>query len=286
MGVPLGAQDPVSNEYRIRAAFLYNFFKFVEWPPSAPTDGPLSICVAGRNPFGPVLEETIKGESINGRPLDTRVILEPEPGCHIVFVPDGAATTACLRAASGTPTLTVGERPDFIAQGGIRPRHRAAARRVARRYDSGAQSRTRDRIDLRGHFPVLLDAVRVLVVDDEDDARVLLETALRQYGAQVATAANADDAMAEIDRQRPDVLLSDIGMPNEDGYSLLKRLRARPAARGGTIPAVAVTAYASAQDRRAAEAAGFQAHVAKPFEPAEFARLVASLGRGTRTATS
>lgn len=119
VGVPLGAQDPVSNEYRIKAAFLHNFFKFVEWPPSAPADGPLSICVAGRNPFGPVLEETIKGESISGRPLDTRVILEPEPGCHIVFVPDGAATTAYLRAASGTPTLTVGERPDFIAQGGM-----------------------------------------------------------------------------------------------------------------------------------------------------------------------
>ena len=115
---PLRAQPQVADEYRVKAAFLYNFFKYVEWPPSAPQDGPLWICVAGRNPFGSVLEETIAGETLNGRPLATRVILEPEPGCHIVFVPDGAATSAYLRAAEGTPTLTVGERPDFINSGG------------------------------------------------------------------------------------------------------------------------------------------------------------------------
>jgi signal transduction histidine kinase/CheY-like chemotaxis protein len=130
--------------------------------------------------------------------------------------------------------------------------------------------------------PHLLRDVRVLVVDDEEDARTLLQTALRQYGAAVATASTAEAAMAEIDRQQPDVVLSDIGMPNEDGLSLLRRLRARPAARGGLIPAVAITAYASPADRSAAETAGFQAHVAKPIEPGEIARLVARLGRGTR----
>jgi signal transduction histidine kinase/CheY-like chemotaxis protein len=139
-------------------------------------------------------------------------------------------------------------------------------------------ARPADQVD-----PSLLEAVAVLVVDDEPDARVLLETALRQYGARVSTAGSADEAMAQIDRQLPDVLLSDIGMPNEDGYSLLRRLRARPAALGGTIPAVAITAYASSQDRRAAEAAGFQAHVSKPFEPGDVARIVARLGRGTHS---
>lgn len=115
---PLGAQGDISDEYRVKAAFLYNFFKFIEWPPST-EDGPLLICVAGRNPFGDVLEQTIRGEMVNGRPLATRIILEPEPGCDILFVPAGATSTAYLRAARGTPTLTVGERPDFIAQGGI-----------------------------------------------------------------------------------------------------------------------------------------------------------------------
>ena len=125
----------------------------------------------------------------------------------------------------------------------------------------------------------ILRDVHVLVVDDEDDARMLLEATLAQYGAAVTTAATAAEALEEIDRATPDVILSDIGMPQEDGYSLIRRLRARPPAAGGTIPAVAVTAYASANDRRAALAAGFQAHIAKPYEPREVAALVAQLER-------
>jgi hypothetical protein len=113
----LHAQE-VPLEYRVKAAFLFNFAKFVEWPPQADA-GPLQICVAGRNVFGDTLVETVRGEHINGRPLAVRVILEPEPGCHIIFVPRGAATTAYLRAARSSPSLTVGETPDFIAMGGI-----------------------------------------------------------------------------------------------------------------------------------------------------------------------
>ena len=105
-------------EYRVKAAYLFNFAKFVEWPQTAAA-GPLTICVAGRNVFGEVLSDTVRGETINGRPLAVRVILEPEPGCHIIFVPRGAAVPAYLRAARSSPTLTVGESPDFIAQGGI-----------------------------------------------------------------------------------------------------------------------------------------------------------------------
>ena len=123
----------------------------------------------------------------------------------------------------------------------------------------------------------LLRNVRVLVVDDEEDARLLLETTLSQYGADVTIASSAAEALQAIERTVPDVLLSDVGMPHEDGYSLIRRLRARPAAAGGDIPAVAITAYASANDRLAALSAGYQAHVAKPFEPGDVARLVRRL---------
>ena len=111
------AQD-VAKEYRVKAAFLYNFVKFVEWPPRA-VPGSIVICVAGRNPFGNVLADTVRGEKIGGRTLDARVILEPEDGCHVIFIPDGANAGAYLRAARGQPVLTVGEAPGFIEQGGL-----------------------------------------------------------------------------------------------------------------------------------------------------------------------
>jgi signal transduction histidine kinase/CheY-like chemotaxis protein len=123
----------------------------------------------------------------------------------------------------------------------------------------------------------LLAGIDVLVVDDDEDARLLMQMTLSRYGAAVTTVASAHEALQVIDRAVPDVVLSDIGMPHEDGYDLLRRLRARPAERGGTIPAVAVTAYASTTDRSSTQAAGYQAHVAKPFEPGDVARLVRRL---------
>ena len=110
-----GAQS-ATLEYQVKAAYLLNFLKFVEFPDAA---GPINICVAGRNPFGTLLDETVRGERIQGRPVLARVILEPEPNCHMIFVPREAATSAYLRAARGSSTLTVGESPDFIMQGGI-----------------------------------------------------------------------------------------------------------------------------------------------------------------------
>lgn len=110
--------EEVSLEYRLKAGYLFNFVKFVEWPPEADS-GQLTICVAGRNPFGNVLAEIVRGETVNGRELVTRVILTPDPGCHVVFVPHDVVSTPYLRAARGSPTLTVGETPGFIAQGGI-----------------------------------------------------------------------------------------------------------------------------------------------------------------------
>lgn len=131
--------------------------------------------------------------------------------------------------------------------------------------------------------PGLLRDLHILVVDDEEDARLLLETALTQYGASVTLAASAAEAVDVLNALQPDVLLSDIGMPHEDGYALVRRLRMRPAANGGAIPAIAITAYASVGDRLAAYEAGYQAHIAKPFDPADVARLVDQLAHGRRS---
>jgi PAS domain S-box-containing protein len=122
-----------------------------------------------------------------------------------------------------------------------------------------------------------LGGVRVLVVDDEEDARELVATLLRRMGAEVGVAASAAEAMTLIERERPDVLLSDVEMPHEDGYSLIRRVRRLPAERGGDVPAAAVTAYARPEDRQRALDAGFQSHVAKPIEPALLADLVLDL---------
>ena len=108
----------VAAEYRVKAGYLYNFVKFVEWPPDV-SSGPLLICVAGRNPFGTMLEDLVANELIGGRPIEARVILEPDPACNVVFIPDGAASGVYLRAAARTPTLTVGESPTFLEQGGV-----------------------------------------------------------------------------------------------------------------------------------------------------------------------
>jgi hypothetical protein len=108
----------ISLEYRVKAAYLLNFTRFVEWPAAA-QNGPVTICVAGRAVFGEVLDETLRGETVNGRDVVAKVILEPQRGCHVVFVPRGAAAAAYIRAVQGQPVLTVSETPDFIALGGI-----------------------------------------------------------------------------------------------------------------------------------------------------------------------
>jgi hypothetical protein len=117
LSVALSAQG-VTPDYRVKAAFLYNFVKFVEWPAPA-TSAPLVICVAGRRVFDTLLEDLVRGEVVNGRPVTARTILEPDAACDVVFVPEGAAFGAYLRAARGRPVLTVGETDEFTAQGGI-----------------------------------------------------------------------------------------------------------------------------------------------------------------------
>jgi hypothetical protein len=117
LAVPLHGQD-VSYEYQVKTAFLSNFIRFVEWPPAAQA-GQMTVCVAGRNPLGSFLEETVKGETLDGRQIVPRVILEPDATCRVIFIPDGAAVSAYLRAARGTPVLTIGETSDFLEAGGI-----------------------------------------------------------------------------------------------------------------------------------------------------------------------
>ena len=122
-----------------------------------------------------------------------------------------------------------------------------------------------------------LAGLRILVVDDEEDARNLVGKLLGDRGAQVDVAPSAADAVRLLKASRYDVVVSDIGMPQEDGYSLLRRLRAMAVDEGGETPALALTAYAAPEDRQRALGSGFQVHLAKPVEPSALLAAVAGL---------
>jgi signal transduction histidine kinase/CheY-like chemotaxis protein len=122
-----------------------------------------------------------------------------------------------------------------------------------------------------------LSGITVLVVDDEPDARDLLRRVLSDCDAEVITAASAAEALTLVSERRPHVLVSDIGMPGTDGYELLRRVRLLGTARGGKIPAIALTAFARSEDRTRALRAGFLVHVSKPVEPSELVATVASV---------
>ena len=126
--------------------------------------------------------------------------------------------------------------------------------------------------------PPRLDGVRVLIVDDDYDTRQMLQAVLAECQADVITAGSTVEALREIERQKPDVLVSDLGMPEHDGYELIKEVRKMESA-GNTarMPALALTAYAKAEDRVRALAGGYQVHLSKPVEPAEFLLVVANL---------
>jgi len=129
-----------------------------------------------------------------------------------------------------------------------------------------------------------LQGLKVLVVDDEADTRELIGEVLKECGSEVIITRSVEEALAALEQHKPDILISDLGMPDEDGYSLIEKIRALPPERGGDIPAAALTAYARAEDRMRVLRSGFQFHLPKPVDSAELVTVVASLaGRAYKT---
>ena len=122
-----------------------------------------------------------------------------------------------------------------------------------------------------------LAGLRILTVDDDRNAREMLQEALERAGAQVVVAESAGDALGKLERFRPDVLISDIGMPGEDGYDLLRKVRGLPRELGGATPAIAVTGDFRDEDRAATHSAGYQAMTRKPVDLDELLSTIAAL---------
>jgi signal transduction histidine kinase/CheY-like chemotaxis protein len=174
---------------------------------------------------------------------------------------EGRGATFAIRL----PILTEGTSSDRSAEPVDRraiPRDRRLGAFPGRAYPAGER----------------LVGLRILVVDDDPDGRTLTALALTDLGARVNTAASAHGARQMLRSQRPEVLVSDLGMPGEDGYSLIRQIRQHEAEHGGFLPAIALTGYAGDEERSRAFAAGFQAHVPKPLDPAE---LIAAIRRVT-----
>jgi CheY-like chemotaxis protein len=129
-------------------------------------------------------------------------------------------------------------------------------------------------------FSTLLDGMRILVVDDELDSRELLTAILTRCGSDVRCSDSVSEAITAFREWKPDLLMSDIGMPSEDGYSFIRKIRKLRSKRARQIPAVALTAYATNEDRTRALASGFQLHITKPIDPEQLVRLIAdAVGR-------
>jgi len=126
-------------------------------------------------------------------------------------------------------------------------------------------------------LPRILKGLRVLVIDDEEDARELLTIALTDSGADVKTSATVQAALETLNRWKPNVIVSDIGLPGEDGYDLMRKVRALEPEKGGTIPALALTGYASAEHAKRARDSGYQTHIAKPVSPIDLVVAIAKL---------
>jgi CheY-like chemotaxis protein len=131
-------------------------------------------------------------------------------------------------------------------------------------------------IDLLEPEPAL-DGLRILLVDDDVDTREAVASVLAESGAEVTALGCAPDALAALRCEVPDVLVSDIAMPGMDGHRLMRRIRELAAERGGSIPAIALTAYASPADRTQALLAGYQVFLPKPFDPVELVTLIGKL---------
>ncbi|MEH2430701.1 MAG: response regulator [Nostoc sp.] len=128
----------------------------------------------------------------------------------------------------------------------------------------------------------ILNGLQILVVDDNADTRELIAFILEQSGGRVRAVSSVGEALEALERLKPDVLVSDIGMPDEDGYSLIRKVRAQESEQGEKILAVALTAFARDEEHRLALQAGFQVHVSKPIEPEELVKVVANLAKGSK----
>ena len=176
---------------------------------------------------------------------------------HLAELHGGTVTAASLGPGQGatfTVTLPAVDVPVAIA---------------AVTHYPAAAAPSREGVDLHG--------VRVLLVEDEHDTRELLSVALAGYGARVRAAGSVHEALEALATGSPDVLVSDIGMPDRDGYELLRAVRQSAPATAASVPAIALTAYAKAEDRAQALACGFQAHLTKPLEPIQLARAIRAL---------
>jgi CheY-like chemotaxis protein len=147
---------------------------------------------------------------------------------------------------------------------------------ATQKLGSASQSISRERAPSEGR---LLSGLKVLLVDDEEDSREAMRRILQQNGMSVTTAASAREAFELVERLEPDVLLSDIAMPGEDGLSLIRRVRLLPLDRGGRIPAAAISAYAGIEDRRKALLAGFHYHIPKPVDAAHLLAVIGAMAR-------
>jgi len=132
-------------------------------------------------------------------------------------------------------------------------------------------------------LPQSLDGVRILLVEDDDDIRELMRIALDARGAVLTAVNSAGAAVAAIELQTPDIVISDISMPGDDGHALMRKVRGLPLTRGGKIPAIALTALDSREARVASRDAGFHYHLTKPIDPDKLVAIVADLVRLTGT---
>jgi CheY-like chemotaxis protein len=127
-----------------------------------------------------------------------------------------------------------------------------------------------------------LDGLQILLVDDNADTRELIAFVLRESGARVTSVSSVGEALEALVRLRPNILVSDIGMPDRDGYSLIRQVRSQEALRGEKILAVALTAFARDEERKLALEAGFHVHLSKPIEPDNLVTVVANLVKGSK----
>ncbi|HST50390.1 MAG TPA: ATP-binding protein [Pyrinomonadaceae bacterium] len=187
---------------------------------------------------------------------------------HLVEMHGGTVRAeSCGEGQGATFTIKL----PLVAMRALDARRASDAERVHRRASGGVPF----------NCPSELEGLRLLVVDDEADTRTLLKAVLEQCGASVVAVASAGEALAALKETRPDVLISDLGMPGEDGYAFIKKVRALPAEDGGQTPSAALTAYARVEDRMKVLRAGFQIHIPKPVEPAELIAVVANLAGRT-----